>query len=436
MKPPSLARPTYNAHEEGQVGLFERLAAPDIDWLFLPTSRTGVPSGWYAHVPFARWIVAAARPLLLVELGTHNGVSYSAFCDAVKRELLPTSCYAVDTWKGDAHAGFYGEDIFENFRAFHDQNYFDFSALLRMTFDEALANFSDGSIDLLHIDGFHSYEAAREDFEKWRPKLSNKAIVLFHDTNVRDQGFGVWKLWAELRANHPGFEFLHGHGLGVLQIGDAVPPPVAALCALEDQQRIGLIRQRFAVAGQRCVWEDEVIEQKAGSELPAAHDEARRATEALAEAGQYARHLEAELARRDRDLGELRLQHNTASDEARRATEALAEAGQYARHLEAELARRDRDLGEVRLQHNTASAELEAARERANSLKAGLAARDRALAEAARTTNRSRTEHATAVAKIAEFSAYARRLAVSCAISKLIWRTKRPSWKPNLQNST
>ena len=349
VKPPSLARPTYNAHEEGQVGLFERLAAPDIDWLFLPTSRTGVPSGWYAHVPFARWIVAAARPLLLVELGTHNGVSYSAFCDAVKRELLPTSCYAVDTWKGDAHAGFYGEDIFENFRAFHDQNYFDFSALLRMTFDEALANFSDGSIDLLHIDGFHSYEAAREDFEKWRPKLSNKAIVLFHDTNVRDQGFGVWKLWAELRANHPGFEFLHGHGLGVLQIGDAVPPPVAALCALEDQQRIGLIRQRFAVAGQRCVWEDEVIEQKAGSELPAAHDEARRATEALAEAGQYARHLEAELARRDRDLGEVRLQHNTASDEARRATEALAEAGQYARHLEAELARRDRDLGEVRL---------------------------------------------------------------------------------------
>ena len=201
-----------------------------------------MPSGWYAHVPFAGWIVAAARPLLLVELGTHNGVSYSAFCDAVKRELLPTSCYAVDTWKATRMRASTAREFSKQLRAFHDQNYFDFSALLRMTFDEALANFSNGSIDLLHIDGFHSYEAVRQDFEKWRPKLSNKALVLFHDTNVRDQGFGVWKLWAELRAYYPGFEFLHGHGLGVLQIGDAVPPPVASLCALEDQQRIGLIR--------------------------------------------------------------------------------------------------------------------------------------------------------------------------------------------------
>ena len=103
------------------------------------------------------------------------------------------------------------------------------------------------------------------------------------------------------------------------------------------------------------------------------------------------------------DLGELRLQHNTASDQARKATEALAEAGQCARHLEAELARRDRDLGELRLQHNTASAELEAAKERANNLKAGLAARDRALAEAARTTIRSKKEYATASSKIEEF---------------------------------
>ena len=133
MKPPSLVGLTYNAHEEGQVGLFESFAAPDIDSLFLPTSRTGVPSGWYAHVPFAGWIVATARPLLLVELGTHNGVSYSAFCDAVKRELLPTSCYAVDTWKGDAHAGFYGEGIFENFRVFRQPIYFDF--LCTATYD-------------------------------------------------------------------------------------------------------------------------------------------------------------------------------------------------------------------------------------------------------------------------------------------------------------
>jgi GT2 family glycosyltransferase len=43
-----------------------------------------------------------------------------------------------------------------------------------------------------------------------------------HDTHVRERNFGVWKLWEELQTIYPNhLEFVHSHGLGVLQLNDA-----------------------------------------------------------------------------------------------------------------------------------------------------------------------------------------------------------------------
>ncbi len=201
-------------------------------------------------MPFAHWLVSAIRPRLVVELGTHNGVSYAAFCSAVARSDHPARCFAVDTWEGDAHAGLYGDAVFREFRAFHDAHFAAFSTLLRKTFDAALADFADGTIDLLHIDGFHSYEAVRHDFETWQPKLSPRAVVLFHDIAVLENGFGVWRFWDEISAGRPHFRFRHSFGLGALATGPDVPEAFAALCA-EPPEVADAIRGRFAVLGDR-----------------------------------------------------------------------------------------------------------------------------------------------------------------------------------------
>jgi len=190
-----------------------------------PERLTNIES-WHRHIPFAFALLDMAKPNVYVELGTHRGDSYSAFCQGVVQQKLPTRCYAVDTWQGDEHAGEYSNEVYEDLEAWHNPRYSSFSTLLRMTFDEALAHFPDGSVDILHIDGLHTYDAVKHDFESWLPKMSERGVVLFHDTNVRHSDFAVWQLWAELEDLYPSFEFPFGFGLGVLAVGSNVPAAV------------------------------------------------------------------------------------------------------------------------------------------------------------------------------------------------------------------
>lgn len=210
--------------------------------------RLSAASEWQQHIPFAMYLVDLVRPRLIVELGTHYGDSYCAFCQAVDELDLEVRCYAVDTWRGDAHTGYYGKRVLENLRAHHDPLYTSFSNLLQSTFDDAVERFRDGSIDLLHIDGFHTYEAVRHDFHTWRPKLSDRGVVLLHDTAEHGEDFGVWKLWEELRTEYPHLEFTHGHGLGVVGIGKSLPAPVRDLLEVSEAEA-DILRRFFERVG-------------------------------------------------------------------------------------------------------------------------------------------------------------------------------------------
>jgi O-antigen biosynthesis protein len=196
---------------------------------FMQPDRLHLPMAWWGHVPFAFWIVANLKPRSIVELGVHTGTSYCAFCQAVERNELSTKLIGVDTWQGDEHAGRYGAHVFNELSAYHDPKYGQFSKLARCTFDEALKDVAPGSVDLLHIDGLHTYEAVKHDFDTWLPKMSDRGVILFHDIAVHEGGFGVWQLWDELTKRYPHFAFQHSHGLGVLAVGGQLPDALEVL---------------------------------------------------------------------------------------------------------------------------------------------------------------------------------------------------------------
>lgn len=172
------------------------------------------------HIPFAYFLVANYHPRLIVELGVHTGNSLMAFAQGVKNVGYEAEVVGVDHWIGDQHAGIFDSDVYDNL--VNDLEFCDLDdivTLKRKSFNEALVDFSDGSIDLLHIDGYHTYDAVRHDFETWLPKLSNKAIVLIHDIRVEGEDFGVYRYWDEVKQLYPYFEFNHSYGLGVLFVG-------------------------------------------------------------------------------------------------------------------------------------------------------------------------------------------------------------------------
>lgn len=192
---------------------------------FEPKRLITASPAWTGHLPFANYLVKKIKPGILVELGSHTGNSLCGFAQAVKEEGLSTQIYGVDTWQGDAHAGTYNDNIYQKLHGYVSIEY-SYLTLLRMTFDQALATFSDESIDILHIDGLHTYNAVKHDFTTWLPKVKKTGIILFHDTQVQNKDFGVFRFWEELKQQyHNVYNFPHSHGLGVLFMPDALTQP-------------------------------------------------------------------------------------------------------------------------------------------------------------------------------------------------------------------
>ena len=180
-------------------------------------------SPWAGHRNFAYDYIANIKPALVVELGTHYGSSFFAFLQAVEDGFSPdTQLYGVDAWSpvpgNDWTTKEYEIDIYKIF--LNTLAAYDVKAYpIKKSFDQALIDFESKSIDLLHIDGTHTYEAVRHDYESWLPKLKDNAVVFFHDISKTSylHKDSAPKFWEELKSQTQyTLEFDHCYGLGIL----------------------------------------------------------------------------------------------------------------------------------------------------------------------------------------------------------------------------
>lgn len=122
----------------------------------------------------------------MVEIGCYVGDSTEIFAKYVK------TIYAVDPWEN-------GYDDTDPASYQHSMNIIEnqFNLLLeiypnilkmKMASLDAVNQFEDNSLDMVYIDGLHTYEGVKNDIEAWLPKIKKTGWLCGHDYQGRFPG--------------------------------------------------------------------------------------------------------------------------------------------------------------------------------------------------------------------------------------------------------
>jgi predicted O-methyltransferase YrrM len=163
------------------------------------------------------------NPKYILEIGTANGGSLFCFCKLAKDDATIIS---IDL-PGGKFGGGYPEWKIPIYQAFAKENQKLY--LLRKdshsqeTLEEVKKILKDNQLDFLFIDGDHTYEGVKKDFEMYSPLVKKGGIIAFHDIvpGPKENVGGVPKFWEEIKRNFQTQEIVknwnqNGYGLGVI----------------------------------------------------------------------------------------------------------------------------------------------------------------------------------------------------------------------------
>jgi cephalosporin hydroxylase len=170
-------------------------------------------------------LVKSLRPKIVMEIGSRHGGTLFCWPHVVAGDALIIS---VDLPGGEFGGGYAEEDV----RKF--EGYLKSGQTLKClrqdshspaTLNQIIALLDGRKIDFLFIDGDHTYEGVRADFELYAPLVRLGGLIAFHDINANPDmpAMQVHRFWAEIKNKYQRYEFIdqnktgqYGMGIGVL----------------------------------------------------------------------------------------------------------------------------------------------------------------------------------------------------------------------------
>lgn len=146
------------------------------------------PSAWKGHAQFAIDIVNELKPNVIVDLGVDYG--FSTFCLAYPNI---GNVYGIDWFAGDVHTGKRNtyDIVLEQYNYIRKQYSISNIQFIKGKFDD-IAKVWRSNIDLLHIDGLHTYEAVTNDFNVWSKFTNDNSAIMFHDVESFKDSVGLF----------------------------------------------------------------------------------------------------------------------------------------------------------------------------------------------------------------------------------------------------
>lgn len=170
-------------------------------------------------IEFSRTIIQSP-PKAFLEIGTRNGGTFFVLCRLADPSAVAIS---LDLPGGRFGGGYtiFQVPILRHMRQSHQTVHLVRSnSHLDPTLQRISKVLGDRRLDLLFIDGDHTYEGVKRDFEMYSPLVKTGGIIAFHDiVQVSEPGCEVDRFWNEIKLKYKHREIIEDLSQGWGGIG-------------------------------------------------------------------------------------------------------------------------------------------------------------------------------------------------------------------------